>query len=203
MNRTRYRITVVLLGLAVVLGGLFGFSDDALRCIGRALVRVDNDVPAVDALLIPTADWIVNDGSTESLVAALELVKHGGAKQLSMTCKSAYGTDSCTLANAVADRRGWERRAVVALFTSEGMPDREEAVAAVRELAKRGVGRLAVMLPNYKTARLGRIYRREGEKVGMRVWVLASRSPEFEPEHWWQSREARKRFFDEMARALL
>ena len=74
-----------------------------------------------------------------------------------------------------------------------------EAGKTIQYLRERGAKSAIILLPNYKTRRLGRVYRRLGARSGIRVNVW-SQEREFNPQRWWRSREGQKRFAEQVLR---
>jgi uncharacterized SAM-binding protein YcdF (DUF218 family) len=82
-------------------------------------------------------------------------------------------------------------------FTHRAVNTLEEAQALTGLVASRGWKRVLVVTSNYHARRtrfiFGRVFR-----PSVTVRVSAARDSEFDPSHWWESRLARKLFFNEL-----
>ena len=63
-----------------------------------------------------------------------------------------------------------------------------------------GIKSVAVVVPDYKSGRLDRIYRRICVQNGIVARTLAVSTPQFHAGNWWQARQSRKLFLNEMIR---
>lgn len=124
--------------------------------------------------------------------------RSGGVKRVVMSCPDSYGVSECEFAETALRNRGYLGVRIEWLRT-ERIPDEMEAGKAIQYLRERGAKSAIILLPNYKTRRLGRVYRRLGAQSGIRVNVW-SQEREFNPQRWWRSREGQKRFAEEFLR---
>jgi hypothetical protein len=63
-----------------------------------------------------------------------------------------------------------------------------------------GIKSVVVVVPDYKSRRLDRIYRRICAQRGIVARALAVSTPQFNADNWWQARQSRELFFTEMIR---
>jgi hypothetical protein len=134
----------------------------------------------------------------ETLKEALRLLRTGRVKRIVMSCPDFYGVSECELA-ATALRGGGYPGDRIEWLRTERLPDEMEADKTIRWLTERGAKSAIILLPNYKTRRLGRVYHRLGTQSDIKV-TLSSQNREFDPQRWWRSREGQKRFAEEVAR---
>lgn len=79
---------------------------------------------------------------------------------------------------------------------------REEAGEVARLVQARGWKRIIVVTSNYHTRRARFIFERVFPS-SVRVRMSAARDSEFDPAHWWESRQGRKLFMMELAGYLV
>lgn len=111
-----------------------------------------------EAILIPNADHVVNDTCAAMLEQAASLSAATGGKPIFMTCPLRYGASNCELAAAAAVRDG--RAITIRRIDTRQLPDTDEAEMALQRLKQSNVRAVAVVLPKFKTQRLGGWYRR-------------------------------------------
>ena len=134
----------------------------------------------------------------ETLEEAVRLQRGGSVKRIVMSCPDYYGVSECEIAETAVSKRGHLGSRIDSLRT-EPIPDEIEADKTIRWLAGRGAKSAIILLPNYKTRRLGRVYRRLGDQSAIQVNV-SGQDREFNPQRWWRSREGQKRFAEEFLR---
>ena len=170
-----------------------------LAGLGGRLVRVDALAGmAADAVAVPAADYVRAGVPLETLEEALRLRGRG---RMLMSCPDWYGVSECALAESALKKRGYPGARLEWLRTAR-LPDEEEAEAVIGRLRQDGMGSAIILLPNYKTRRLGGLYKKLGQRAGVGVRVAAAPGADFQPERWWQSREGQKRFAEEVLRWL-
>jgi hypothetical protein len=192
-------------GLKVCLAGLLlTFSiawlgrESWLSALGRYLIETPGGLSVADVVVVPAADYIRADVSIETLEEAARLVREGRAKHIVMSCAEVYGVSECELAQKWLRDRGYSGTQIDWLRTAI-LPDELEADKTIQYLRERGVKSAIILLPNYKTRRLGGAYRRLGTQSAIEVNVMGQ-SREFDPQRWWRSREGQKRFAVEFVR---
>jgi hypothetical protein len=134
----------------------------------------------------------------DTLEEAMRLQGGFSVKRIVMSCPDFYGVSECELAEVALRNRGYLGVRIEWLRT-ERIPGEMEAGKAIQYLRERGAKSAIILLPNYKTRRLGRVYRRLGAQSGIRVNVWGQER-EFNPQRWWRSRDGQKRFAEEFLR---
>jgi hypothetical protein len=196
------RLTVVLFVLAVLAAAVWLRRDLWLTFLGGSLIRTDAEpTSAAEVLVIPAADYITNDTSTASLRYAARLVVQGRAGSILMSCPDWYGVSVCELAQATLAQQGFSDIKIQPLHLGP-LPDDLEADLLVSHLSKSRLKTAIIMLPNYKTRRLGAVYRKLARQHGIAVFVAASPSTDFNPNNWWLTRKSRRLFSYETTRWL-
>lgn len=196
------RLKVPLLVCAIVAVVVL-FRSFLLIQLGHALVASsagDSEPAHADAVLIPSADYLVSDTSTAVMEQAASLAKATGTKSIFMTCFTWYGVSTCNLAEAALAQQG-HPIGIRAIRTGL-LPDSEEAELALQALKQSGIRTVIVLLPNYKTRRLGGWYRKVAGIHGMAVTVVPSACHEFDVKTWWMKRESQKLFAYEVVRHI-
>jgi hypothetical protein len=170
------------------------------RC-GRALVAQNRNtsLKPADAVLVPTADWLRDDFGSERLIEAAKLVESGLGASLWLTCPTSYGVSECDIARAFLTRAGFRASTLWAVQTAP-LPETAEARLTAERLYSMGIKSVVVVVPDYKSRRLDRIYRRICAQRGIVARTLAVSTPLFNADNWWQARQSRELFFTEMIR---
>ena len=195
--RSRFKLCLASLALIVCIAW-FG-RGVWLSFLGQHLVdTVGEPKSGADVVVVPAADYIRADVGIETLEEAVRLQRGGSVKRVVMSCPDSYGVSECEFAETALRNRGYLGVRIEWLRT-ERIPDEMEAGKAIQYLRERGAKSAIILLPNYKTRRLGRVYRRLGAQSGIRVNVW-SQEREFNPQRWWRSREGQKRFAEEFLR---
>jgi uncharacterized SAM-binding protein YcdF (DUF218 family) len=76
---------------------------------------------------------------------------------------------------------------------------REEALAVIPELRRRGVKRYILVTSEYHTGRAGRIFREIGPDLDVRV---VATNDSLNSNNWWKDREGRKTFLIEWTKTV-
>ena len=167
--------------------------------LGRCLTSTGGGASSsADFAVVPAADYIRPDVVMETLEQAVRLQRGGSVTRIVMSCPDFYGISECELAETALRNRGYLGARIEWLRT-EPLPDEIEADKTIRWLAERGAKSAIILLPNYKTRRLGRVYRRLGSQSEIEVTV-SRQNREFDPQRWWRSREGQKRFVEKFLR---
>jgi hypothetical protein len=172
-----------------------------LGSCGRALVTQNRSIslnPA-DAVLVPTADWLRDDFGSERLIEAAKLVESGLGASLWVTCPTSYGVTECEVGKAFLTQAGFPASTLHAVQTTL-QPETSEARLAAEQLHVMGIKSVVVVVPDYKSRRLGRIYRRICVQQGIVARTLAVSTPQFNADNWWHARQSRKLFLTEIIR---
>jgi hypothetical protein len=150
-------------------------------------------------VLVPTADWLRDDYGSERLIEAAKLVQSGLGASLWVTCPTSYGVSECEIAKAFLTRAGFRASTLQAVQTTP-LPETAEARLAAEQLYSMGIKSVVVVVPDYKSRRMDRIYRRICAERGIVARTLAVSTLQFNADNWWQARQSRKLFFTEMIR---
>jgi hypothetical protein len=148
---------------------------------------------------VPTADWLRDDFGSERLIEAAKLVESGLGPSLWVTCPTSYGVSECEIGKAFLRRAGFRASTLRAVQTTL-QPETAEARLAAEQLSSMGIKSVVVVVPDYKSRRLDRLYRRICAQRGIVARTLAVSTPQFNADNWWQARQSRKLFFHEMIR---
>ncbi|MGD0778797.1 MAG: hypothetical protein ABSC05_38965 [Candidatus Solibacter sp.] len=148
---------------------------------------------------MPTADWLRDDFGSERLIEAAKLVESGLGASLWVTCPTSYGVSECEIGKAFLTQAGFSASTLQAVQTPL-LPETAEASLAAERLYSMGIKSVVVVVPDYKSRRLDRIYRRICAQRGIVARTLAVSTPQFHADNWWQARQSRKLFFKEMVR---
>lgn len=148
---------------------------------------------------MPTADWLRDDPGSERLIGAATLVQSGLGASLWVTCPISYGVSECEIAKAFLTRAGFRASMLQAIQTTR-QPETAEARLAAERLYSMGIKSVVVVVPDYKSRRLDRIYQHISAQRGIVARTLAVSTPQFSADNWWQARQSRKLFFTEMIR---
>jgi hypothetical protein len=186
----------------LLLGCCYATRNAWLRSCGRALVAQDwnTSLKPADAVLVPTADWLRNDYGSEPLIEAAKLVESGLGASLWLTCPISYGVSECDIGKAFLTRAGFRASALQAVQTTTPLPATAEASLAAERLYSMGIKSVVVVVPDYQSRRLGRVYRRICAQRGIVARTLAVSTPQFNADNWWQARQSRKLFLTEIFR---
>jgi hypothetical protein len=103
------------------------------------------------------------------------------------------------MGKALLTRAGFSASTLHAVQTTRQSETAEARLAAER-LSSMGIKSVVVVVPDYKSRRLDRIYRRICAQRGIVARTLAVSTPQFSADNWWQARQSRKLFFTEMIR---
>lgn len=182
-------IAAVCVALAIVTGPIW------LPAIGRSLVLADRQPEdgalTVEVLAVPASPWVPRGPSFARLVRAADLIRGGRATRVVMTCGTVYGVSGCELAQRELTARSYPRLPMSEV-SLESSPDVVEADAILDEVSRIGVKSVAVLVAPFESRRLNRVYRREGDKRGIKAIIIPVADPGFDPGAWLTSRELRK-----------
>src|ERR1035437_5487341 len=154
------RVKLCLSGLVMMVGIAWFGRDVWLGAVGRYLTVTNGGASSsADFAVVPAADYIRPDVGMETLEEAVRLQRGGSVKRIVMSCPDFYGVSECEIAETALRKRGYLGSRIDWLRT-EPIPDEIEADKTIRWLAGRGAKSAIILLPNYKTRRLGRVYRR-------------------------------------------
>jgi uncharacterized SAM-binding protein YcdF (DUF218 family) len=183
-----FRLLVLLL-LALLAAAVYVVRHPLLRIAGAWWVVGDRPERA-DAILVLGDDDFAADRASR----AAELFRDGMAPVVVASGRllRPYAGIS-ELMERDLQTRGVLASAILR-FPQRAANTREEA-AALRDLvASRGWRRVLVVTSNYHTRRARYIFRRIfPEQVD--VLVVAAHDSDYDPDHWWESRQGRKLFF--------
>ena len=180
------------LALTVLLRSLW------LPAFGYALVR--NEGPANADLAVVLA----GDSYGHRIVKAGELVRAGYVPAVLVSGPAgAYGLHDCDLAIPFAVRHGFPAEWFIA-FPNSTLSTREEAAAVLEELRRRNVKSFLLVTSNYHSARARRIFLAAERAAGSgpKIRTVAAPDEFFQPDTWWQSRQAQKIAFFEWSKTV-
>lgn len=87
-------------------------------------------------------------------------------------------------------------------LTHHAQNTQEEAIEVARLIEKRGWKRVQVVTSNYHARRVRLIYERTLPR-GVTIRVSGARDSEFDPSHWWETRQGEKLFVSELVGYLV
>jgi len=192
----RYRF---VLAAAVLLLAAFLARSLWLPVFGYALVRDDGPAKADIAVVL--------DGDPFGLrvLKAAEMVRQGYAP-VALVSGSAthYGVNECDLAIPFAVHHGYPAQWFIPFPNLSSHSTRDEAMAILPELRRRGVHSFLLVTSDYHTARAARVYRSVERATGggPAFRTIAAPDESFRPGAWWQNRESQKTFFLEWCKTL-
>ncbi len=175
-------IVVVLVALALAVAAHSWW----LAALGRMLVRDEGPARAEIAVVL------AGDYYGHRILRAAELVKEGYVPNVLVSGPNMlYGFDECDLAIPFAMKSGYPQGWFIH-SPNQSRSTREEAVAIVADLRRRGVHRFLLVTSDFHTGRAARIYRATAPDLDMRV--VAAPDEYFRANGWWRNREGRKIF---------
>jgi hypothetical protein len=197
-----HRGSIWLVAVLLLLWCCYATRNAWLGSCGRAFVAQNQNTPLrpVDAVLVPTADWLRDDFVSTRLIEAARLEESGLGASLWITCPISYGVSECEIAKAFLTRAGFRASTLRAVQTNTLLPETSEARLAAEQLYSMGIKSLVVVVPDYKSRRLDRLYRRLCAQHGIVARTLAVSTPQFNADTWWHTRQSRKLFLTEMIR---
>jgi uncharacterized SAM-binding protein YcdF (DUF218 family) len=185
----RASLVLVILCLAA-----FVFSHQILFALGTLLVN-DQPPAKADMIVVIGGDWRGN-----RILKAAELVRQGYAPTVLVSGSgSMYGFFESDLAVNFAVAKGYPRETFVA-SQYPALNTLDEAQSDIRELRARGIRRYILVTSDYHTARAGRIFRREGRDLDVRV--ISAPDPYWANGEWWKDREGQKLWFNEFIKTI-
>ena len=183
-----FRLLVLLL-LALLAAAIYVVRHPLLRVAGAWWV--DGDQPErADAILVLGDDNFAADRASR----AAELYRDGMAPVVVVSGRLLRPYAGLSeLMERDLQTRGVPASAILR-FPQRAANTRKEA-AALRDLvASRGWRRVLVVTSNYHTRRVRYIFRRIFP-AQEDVLIIAARDYDYDPDHWWESRQGRKLFF--------
>ena len=165
-----------------------------LAALGGLLVRDEGPAKADIAVVL------AGDYYGHRVVRAAELVKQGYVPNVLVSGPNMlYGYYECDLEIPFAVKRGYPENWFIRA-PNESRTTREEAVAILADLRRRGVHRFLLVTSNFHTARAARIFRAAAPDLDMRV--VAAPDEYFQVDGWWRNREAQKLFLLEWSKTV-
>jgi hypothetical protein len=200
-TRSPQRGNIWLVAVLLLLCCCYATRNAWLGSCGRALVAQNRNtsLKPADAVLVPTADWLRDDFGSERLIEAAKLVESGLSASLWVTCPTSYGVSECEMGKAFLTRTGFSAPTLRPIQTTR-QPETAEARLAAERLYSMGIKSVVVVVPDYKSRRLDRIYRRICAQRGIAARTLAVSTPQFNADNWWQARQSRELVFTELIR---
>ena len=191
------RFKLVPIAAALLLTGFFTRSL-WLPVLGAALVRDDGPAKADIAVVLAGGE----SGSRVLKAAELVRLSYVPAALISGSA-TYYGVNECDVAIPFAVGHGYPAQWFIP-FPNPSFSTRQEAVAILAELRRRGVHRFLLVTSNFHTARAARIFRSVERNMGGGPEFRAIPAPDsfFRAGSWWQNRESRKIFFVEWCKTL-
>jgi uncharacterized SAM-binding protein YcdF (DUF218 family) len=183
---------IFLLFLIGLFSILYLFRDPLLRAAGSFWV-VDERPQASDAIVILGDD----DYNADRAARAAELFKAGMAPEVVASGRflRPYASVAELERHDLADR-GVSAGSII-LLAHHAQNTREEALAIGQFLFSHGWKRIILVTSNYHTRRARYICER-AFPAGTSLRVVAAHDPAYDPDHWWESRQGVKIFFNEL-----
>lgn len=192
--KLKRRIVVPGIALVCAIALIYAFSDRILWSLGAMLDG--GQAPQKSDMIVV----IGGDARGGRILKADELVREGYApKVLVSGPEQMYGYHESDLEINFAVQHNCPRDEFIA-FRYPALNTVDEARADIGELRKLGVHRYILVTSAYHTARAGRIFRREGAGLEMRVVSAPDRY--WENGEWWKNREGRKIWFYEFVKTI-
>ena len=169
-----------------------------LSAIGYALIHDEGPAKA-DAAVV-----LAGDSYGHRILKAGELVRSGYVPLVLVSGPGGtYGHHESDLAISFAVNNGFPVDWFVAC-PNEAHSTREEAVAMLQELRKRGVRSFLLVTSDYHTARARRIFLSTEKAAGggPSMRVVASPDEFFRADSWWRIREGQKTVFIEWSKSV-
>jgi uncharacterized SAM-binding protein YcdF (DUF218 family) len=156
---------------------------------------VDTQPPArCDMIVVLGGDWY-----GDRILKAAQLAKDGYAPHVLVSGAGyIYGNYESDLSIPFAVRHGFDEKLFIK-FRYPAASTRDEALAVVPELRRRGVKSFIVVTSIYHTRRAGNIFRQIAPDLQVRVVAPADT---LHWNKWWTDREARKTFLMEWTKTL-
>jgi uncharacterized SAM-binding protein YcdF (DUF218 family) len=110
-----------------------------------------------------------------------------------------YGRPECEYSIPFAVRNGYPESLFTCVHTP-GTSTREEAAEMVAELRRRGARRYLLVTSDYHVRRAAGEYRRHGP--GLELIPIGVKSPGFDLNRWWTTRDGRKNVVIEWMKVL-
>jgi uncharacterized SAM-binding protein YcdF (DUF218 family) len=188
-RRTAYILGAALLTLLI----LFFTRTLWLQAMGRELVNTQPPQKS-DMIVVLGGDWFGN-----RILKAAQLAKEGYAPYVLVSGGGyLYGNYEGDVAVPFAVSHGYNEKMFIKLLHPVSST-REEALAVIPELRRRGVKRYILVTSEYHTGRAGRIFREIGPDLDVRV-VATNDSLDWN--NWWKDREGRKTFLIEWTKTV-
>lgn len=186
----RFLFFLFFLGLLVV---VYAARHPLMRFAAQAWV-IDEPVAASDAVIVLGDDNYAGDRAFH----AADLYRAGAAPVV--VASGRFLRQNVSVADMMEhdlESFGVPAKAIVKL-THRADNTREEALEADRLIRARGWKRIIVVTSNYHTRRARFIFEKVLPK-NVTLRVSAARDSEFDPAHWWETRQGRKVFMTELA----
>ena len=192
------RLKVVLISVALLLAGFFARSL-WLPVFGYALVRDDGPAKADIAVVL------AGDTSGSRILKAADLVRQGYVPAALISGAGIYyGLAECDVAIPFAVRHGYPAQWFIPFPNPSSLSTRDEAIAILAELRRRGVHSFLLVTGDPFTARAARIFRSDERAAGggPEFRAVAAPDPFFHPGSWWNTRESQKSFLQEWCKTV-
>jgi uncharacterized SAM-binding protein YcdF (DUF218 family) len=193
----RGRRRFILLGLATVVAicaVAWIARAPILRALGRVLVT-DEAPEKVDAIVV-----LAGGGNGDRILRGAELVQAGYANVAYVSSPHLmYDRSECDLAVPYAESKGFPASLFLCV-PMDAKSTREEARAMMEALRRHGVHRALLVTSDFHTARARRVFLKEAP--GLEFRMIASRSPDFEIDRWWKSRDGFKAVYTEWSKTI-
>ena len=187
-----------LIAAVVVCGVLYLTAGLWLPAIGHVLVYDEGPGKADIAVVL------AGDLTGARVTGAAELVRRGYVPAVMVSGPPGfYGINEADAAIHYMVEKGYPAECFIPLKHS-GLSTRDEAVALLDELKRRGVHSFVLVTSNFHTRRARRIFldleRRGGG--GPQIRMLATPDRDFDPDAWWRTRQGRKVAFLEWTKTV-
>ena len=183
---------IFLLVLLAFFGLLYVVRHPLMRLAGQ-LWLVDEPAEHADAIVVLSGDNYMGDRAAH----AAELYRTGLAPQVVASGRLLRPyAGAAEMTERDLESRGVPAASIVK-FPHRAANTREEAEALAGLVASRGWKRVLVVTSNYHARRARFIFQRVF-KPAVTVRVSAAPDSEFDPSHWWETRQGQKLFFNEV-----
>lgn len=188
--RTRAWVAGIFL---LIVSGLYFTRIFWFEAMGRFLVETQPPETS-DMIVVLGGDWYGN-----RILKAAELAKQGYAPLVLVSGGGyLYGRYEGDLAVPFAVSHGYDEKMFIKLL-HPSTSTRDEAMAVVPELRRRGVKKYILVTSEFHTRRAGNLFRKIGPDLDVRVVA----SPDtLHWNNWWTDREGRKTFLMEWTKTV-
>ncbi|HYO80801.1 MAG TPA: ElyC/SanA/YdcF family protein, partial [Bryobacteraceae bacterium] len=163
-----------------------------------SLLVLDQAPATAEAALV-----LAGDGTGERVLKGCDLLRSGVVPLVLVSGPvnlSFYGINEADAAIRFAAAKGCDSARLQPLYV-RAFSTRDEAIAVLNELRRRGIRRLLLVTSSSHTARATRTFRKYfGDSIDLRS--VAAPQQYFTPDTWWHTREGQKTVFFELSKTI-